>query len=44
MNFCEHCNFMLYKKISGVDSDKESIPEDSTICDLIEYCALMKSS
>ena len=38
MNFCEHCNFMLYKKISGVDSDKESIPEDSTICDLIEYC------
>ena len=38
MNFCEHCNFMLYKKLSGVDSCKESVPEDSSICDLIEYC------
>lgn len=38
MNFCEHCNFMLYKKLSGAESCKESIPEDSTICDLIEYC------
>ena len=37
MNFCSHCNFMLYKKLSGKDSC-EGIPENSGICDLVEYC------
>uniref|UniRef100_A0A6C0B3S3 TFIIS-type domain-containing protein n=1 Tax=viral metagenome TaxID=1070528 RepID=A0A6C0B3S3_9ZZZZ len=38
MNFCENCNFMLYKKLSGGESCEEGIPDDSGVCDLLEYC------
>lgn len=37
MNFCENCNFMLYKKLQGSD-DCKGIPENSKVCHLIEYC------
>ena len=38
MNFCVHCNFMLYKKLSGEKPCEEGVPEDSSVCDLVEYC------
>lgn len=38
MNFCEHCNFMLYKKLSGTESCDNGVTEDSSECKLIEYC------
>lgn len=38
MNFCENCNFMLYKKLAGTESCDEGIPQDSGVCDLLEYC------
>ena len=38
MNFCENCNFMLYKRLKGDNEECNTVSVSSMDCKLEEYC------